>query len=70
MYVCLCLAITDRDAREAIDRGADSVGAVLRACGSGRLCGGCTPAIRELLRAPEGDEEDDVIAINRYREAR
>lgn len=74
MYVCLCMGITDRDARAAIDAGAATVGGVLRACGSGRTCGGCSPTIRELIverrDAAPVHEVDDVVDIDRYREAR
>jgi bacterioferritin-associated ferredoxin len=73
MYVCLCMAITDAKAREAIDAGAGSAGQILRACGSARPCGGCTPTLRQLLREQQAQNErdvDDVIEMNRYREAR
>jgi bacterioferritin-associated ferredoxin len=74
VYVCLCMAITDRGARTAIDAGAATVGGVLRTYGSGRACGGCSPTIRGLIaearngRAPQGQE--GVVDIDRYREAR
>lgn len=70
MYVCLCMAITDRDANEAIASGARSAGQILRACGSGRPCGGCTPTLRKLLRAAGEPDDAGVISITRYREAR
>lgn len=70
MYVCLCMAITDRDAREAISSGARTAGQILRACGSGRPCGGCTPALRELLRGEGERPAKGVVDIDRYREAR
>ncbi|MDQ3990967.1 MAG: (2Fe-2S)-binding protein [Actinomycetota bacterium] len=65
------MAITDRAAREAIERGARTAGAILRACGSSRPCGGCTPALRNLLRHAGGAwEGDDVVDMERYREGR
>jgi bacterioferritin-associated ferredoxin len=74
VYVCLCLGITDRDARAAIHAGAATVGGVLRACGSDRACGGCSPTIRELIReardAKAPHDSDGVVNIDRYREAR
>ncbi len=73
MYVCLCMAITDSDAREVIDAGARTAGEILRACGSARPCGGCTPTLRKLLREPQAQNDrdlDDVIEMNRYREVR
>lgn len=72
MYVCLCMPITDREARDAIAAGARTTGQVLRACGSGPPCGGCTPTIRELLWEARAGERrpDDVVPIDRYGEAR
>jgi bacterioferritin-associated ferredoxin len=70
VYVCLCMAITDRDARAAIDAGAATVGGILRSCGSGRACGGCSPTIQELIavasdaRAPQDPE--GVFDIDRW----
>lgn len=70
MYVCLCMAITDERAREAIRAGAVTVGQVLRACGTARACGGCTPTLRTLLREPGTEEAGrDVVRLDRYREA-
>jgi bacterioferritin-associated ferredoxin len=68
------MGITDRDARAAIEAGAATVGGVLRVCGSGRACGGCSPTIRELIvewrDAAPPQKSDDVVDIDRYREAR
>jgi bacterioferritin-associated ferredoxin len=74
VYVCLCMGITDREARAAIGAGAATVGGVLRACGSGKPCGGCSPTIRELIRERrEHDQRTNtsgIVDIERYREAR
>jgi bacterioferritin-associated ferredoxin len=74
VYVCLCLGITDRDARAAIDAGATTVGGVLRACGSERACGGCSPTIRELIAKASDSmaprDSEGVMDLDRYREAR
>lgn len=71
MYVCLCMAITDRAAREAIGSGARTAGGILRACGASRACGGCTPTLRALLReAQPGRETEGVVSMDRYREGR
>jgi bacterioferritin-associated ferredoxin len=68
------MGITDQDARAAINAGAATVGVVLRACGSGRACGGCSPTIRELiaeaLDARALQDADGVVDMDRYREAR
>jgi bacterioferritin-associated ferredoxin len=51
MYVCICLAVTDREVTEAIDRGADSIAAVTRACGAGGDCGACHETIQQIIDA-------------------
>ena len=60
MYVCHCNVVSDRTIRAAITDGAHDVAAVSARCGAGTVCGGCVPAIEDLLaeaaaaiRAPE-----------------
>jgi len=49
MIVCHCRGLSDRAIREVIRRGAHSPREVARACHAGRGCGGCLPAVRELI---------------------
>jgi bacterioferritin-associated ferredoxin len=49
MYVCVCKAVCDKRVREAIEAGAQTVGAVGRACGAGTDCGSCQDAIACLI---------------------
>jgi len=49
VIVCHCNGISDREIREAVREGARSCGQVARACNAGHQCGGCRPAIRELI---------------------
>lgn len=49
MYVCLCRGVTKRAVLDALREGARTLGAVGRACGAGRVCGGCRPEICRLL---------------------
>lgn len=49
MIVCLCEAVTDRQVREAIQGGCDSVRAVQRRCGAGASCGSCCGMVREMI---------------------
>ena len=56
MIVCHCKAISDRAIRGVIRRGADSTREIARACGAGRVCGGCRPAIREVLQDERANE--------------
>ena len=57
MIVCHCKAISDRTIRGVIRRGADSTREIARACGAGRVCGGCRPAIREVLEKERGQRD-------------
>lgn len=50
MYVCVCNALTDRQVREARNRGATNVATVFRATGSKPECGKCVHCVRDILR--------------------
>lgn len=49
MYICHCRGVTDRTIRAAVASGAGSVEQVAARCGAGADCGGCHPALEELL---------------------
>ena len=49
MFVCSFRAVTDRTVRAAIASGARSIEDVAARCGAGGRCGGCWPALAELL---------------------
>jgi bacterioferritin-associated ferredoxin len=49
MIVCSCKGITDRAIRTLIRDGVCSMREIGRACEAGRGCGGCRPAIDELV---------------------
>jgi bacterioferritin-associated ferredoxin len=49
MYVCICNAISDRQARSYTDSGACSVAAFYRSLGVKPKCGKCVPALRNML---------------------
>lgn len=51
VYVCHCMAVTDRTIEDAIDHGATSIEALAARCGAGADCGGCWMALEELLDA-------------------
>ena len=56
MYVCVCLAVTDREVREAIESGATTREAVTRACSAGGDCGACHGMISTMIE----DHLDDL----------
>ena len=49
MFVCHCRVVSDRSVRAAISEGAGDVEAVMDRCGLGDGCGGCIPAVEDLL---------------------
>jgi bacterioferritin-associated ferredoxin len=49
MYVCICSAVTEKEVRTAIDAGASTVQAVIKACCAGDDCGGCHGVIEAMI---------------------
>ena len=49
MIVCHCRSRSDREIREAVERGARTVEDVGRRCGAGSDCGACRPALEWLI---------------------
>jgi bacterioferritin-associated ferredoxin len=59
MIVCHCKAVSDRTIRTVVREGADTRRQVALACGAGRTCGGCRPAIDELI----SEEQDSGASL-------
>jgi bacterioferritin-associated ferredoxin len=51
VIVCHCQAITDRVIRKAVRNGARTRNEVVAACAANMSCGGCAPAIDEIIEA-------------------
>jgi bacterioferritin-associated ferredoxin len=49
MIVCHCRVVRDDDVRSEVRLGADSLEAVMDSCGAGTDCGGCRPAVEDLV---------------------
>lgn len=49
MIVCHCHRVSDRDIRQAVRSGATTVDAVGARVAAGTGCGGCRPAISQLI---------------------
>ncbi|GAB4469466.1 MAG: hypothetical protein OHK0044_11510 [Burkholderiaceae bacterium] len=49
MYVCICHAVTDREIRAAVARGAARLDDLTLALGVGAGCGCCREAARALI---------------------
>jgi bacterioferritin-associated ferredoxin len=58
MYVCVCHAVTDKDIRKAVDRGARSLFEVQNQLPVGSCCGACNETaqavVEEYLDARSG----------------
>jgi bacterioferritin-associated ferredoxin len=49
VLICHCKAVNDRTLNAAIAAGARAPEDLARMCGAGTRCGGCLPALEELL---------------------
>ena len=50
MFVCVCKGITDRQIRDAVIDGADSLGDVRRELGVASNCGRCAQCARQVIK--------------------
>jgi bacterioferritin-associated ferredoxin len=60
LIVCHCQGVSDRRIRKAVRQGARNCKEVARACRAGGRCGGCRPAIHEIIAA---EANDDVLFV-------
>ena len=49
MIICHCMRVTDREIRQAARTGAGTRTEVSDRCGAAACCGGCAPAVDEIL---------------------
>jgi len=53
MIICQCNGVSDRAIRKAVRDGAGNRNDVVLACTAGMACGGCVPAIEEIIEAEQ-----------------
>jgi len=53
MIICQCNGVSDRAIRKAIREGASNRNDIVRTCKAGKACGGCVPAIDEIIEAEQ-----------------
>ena len=53
MIICQCNGVSDRTIRKVVRDGASSRNDVVRTCMAGRACGGCVPAIDQIIEAEQ-----------------
>ncbi len=49
MYICVCKAVTDKQIKVAIDKGARTRKQLYQCTGAGDVCGKCTRHIKQML---------------------
>jgi bacterioferritin-associated ferredoxin len=69
VILCHCRGVNDRKVRKAIDKGARSLDEIAEACDAGTDCGGCLPALAELLAARTGQQVEQADQIQTIRTA-
>jgi bacterioferritin-associated ferredoxin len=55
MYVCVCNAVTDRQIREAVERGCDSMAKLRNDLKVATCCGKCESCARQVLGESLGE---------------
>lgn len=63
MIVCHCRAVTDRVIRNAVRNGARTRNEVVSACAAKMSCGGCAPAIDEIIETEAQRENGLGFAV-------
>jgi bacterioferritin-associated ferredoxin len=61
MYICHCRAVTDRTIRQEVAAGARTIDELAERCQAGSRCGGCWPALMELLSQIEARQDTLVV---------
>lgn len=62
MYICICHAISDRQIREVVERGADSLPEVQRHLPVASCCGCCEESAREVIDEQRERVRESVAA--------
>ena len=65
MIICHCKGVSDRAIRQVVREGATTQRQISLACAAGRSCGGCTPAIREILSAESDADGSSAASFSR-----
>ncbi|MCH2107842.1 MAG: (2Fe-2S)-binding protein [Polyangiaceae bacterium] len=61
MLICHCREVSHHNIHAVIDDGASTVSKVAKSCGAGNSCGGCIPAIREILESKSALNSADLV---------
>jgi bacterioferritin-associated ferredoxin len=58
------MRVNDRLIRSVVRQGARTCEQVAQACGAGDCCGGCRPAIDEIVREERGASAPEIRFLN------
>ena len=61
--MCHCRAVTDRVIDGEVARGASTIEELAATCGAGSQCGGCWPALEQLLDRERLEPRELVDAV-------
>jgi bacterioferritin-associated ferredoxin len=61
VIICHCRGMNDAAVTDAIDEGICNVEELGEVCGIGAECGGCRPALAELISARTGQPVERVL---------
>jgi bacterioferritin-associated ferredoxin len=65
MIVCHCKAISDRTIRQAVREGACSFREVALQSNAGRNCGGCRPAVLDVIEEETAERDRAPASVSR-----
>lgn len=63
MIVCVCKRVSDRQIRQLVDEGANSLRDILKATELGTQCGKCACAAREMVREQSGRDGNSLLDL-------
>jgi len=62
MYVCICMAVTEKDIRDIMSQGGCTAVEVMTRTGAGSRCGTCRPTVVAMVEGSSGEPPRDEAA--------
>lgn len=63
MIICHCRGVNDATVVDAVDDGACTLDELAEICGGGSDCGGCRPALAQLVAARTGQSVEQAYRV-------
>lgn len=64
MYVCICVGVTDKDIKAAIDAGHNTLSDLMFETGAGLGCGTCRNTLEQMIIDANGCAYREVINVD------